>query len=302
MINTLPPINISTSDGFFAWNPAAWLRVTGPDTAAFLQGQFTQDLRQLEGQRAVYGLWLSVKGKIIADSFVLRGAAPEEFWIGSYTSPAAIIRERLEHHIIADDVIVEDMTGEWSAVSLFGGTAEATRAAHAADFVFAGRRTRPANTEWIFRRHEQVGVRSGLEAFPELSPETINRWRIQAGIAAIPVDAGPTDLPPEANLEADTISYQKGCYLGQEVMARLKSMGQVRRRLLRVCGGGPTIPVLPAPLYHGAATVGELRSAVPDVDGGFVGLAMLSLLKLRRGAELAFTPDGGAAIHVLDAP
>ncbi len=103
-------INISTSAVFFCWRPAAWLRVAGPDAPSFLQGQFTNDLRALEKQAAVYGLWLSVKAKVLADSFVLRGAEENEFWIGSYFSPAAVIRERLESHVIADDVTVEDRT------------------------------------------------------------------------------------------------------------------------------------------------------------------------------------------------
>ncbi len=81
------PINFSTSPAIFRWEPAAWLRVSGPDAAAFLQGQFSNDLRPLGlapeakgALPAVYGLWLTVKGKVEADSFVLRGAGPEEFW------------------------------------------------------------------------------------------------------------------------------------------------------------------------------------------------------------------------------
>ena len=75
-----------------------WLRVTGDDAASFLQGQFTNDLRLLEKSAAVYGLWLTVKGKVLADSFVLRGGDPHEFWIGSYYSPSATIRDPLTGH------------------------------------------------------------------------------------------------------------------------------------------------------------------------------------------------------------
>ena len=56
------------------WEPAAWLQVSGPDAFNFLQGQFTNDLRLLEEQPAVYGLWLNEKGKVQGDSFVLRAA------------------------------------------------------------------------------------------------------------------------------------------------------------------------------------------------------------------------------------
>src|SRR4051794_14169243 len=104
------PINISSLGGIYRWRPACWLRVAGEDAANFLQGQFTNDLRALSDTGAIYGLWLTIKGKVLADSFVLRGSYPHEFWVGSYFSPATLIRERLESYVIADDVSVEDMT------------------------------------------------------------------------------------------------------------------------------------------------------------------------------------------------
>ncbi|MBI4623979.1 MAG: hypothetical protein HY736_12285, partial [Verrucomicrobia bacterium] len=100
----MPAINNSTSAGFLRWQPACWLRAGGPDATAFLQSQFSNDLRLLDHQPAVYGLWLTVKGKVMADSFVLRAAEPDAFWIGSYASPASIVQGQLESHIIADDV------------------------------------------------------------------------------------------------------------------------------------------------------------------------------------------------------
>jgi hypothetical protein len=126
------------------------------------------------------------------------------------------------------------------------------------------------------------------------------RLRIGAGIPAIGVDVGPGDLPNEAGLETAAISYTKGCYLGQEVMARLKSMGQVRRRLLRVRGSGPQVPPLPAPVVANARQVGELRSAIADGAGGWIGLAMLSLLHLGTGENLSLLADGSKAVCLVD--
>src|SRR5688500_2187714 len=92
----LMAIKDSTPQAIFRWKPMCWLRVSGGDASNFLQGQFTNDLRLLDKSAAVYGLWLTVKGKVLADSFVLRGGAPDEFWIGSYFSSSDTIRERLE--------------------------------------------------------------------------------------------------------------------------------------------------------------------------------------------------------------
>jgi folate-binding protein YgfZ len=294
-------INISTSPAFFRWRPAAWLRVGGADAAAFLQGQFTNDLRPLAqvGAAAVYGLWLTLKGKVLADSFVVRGVA-DEYWVGSYDSPAAVIRERLESYVIADDVVIEDRTAEWAGISVLGPGAMTPEGEGA--WVFPGRRDRGENHEWMYpvSAGEPAWVRD--HQGPWLTAEEVTRRRIGAGIPAIPADVGPGDLPNEAGLEAEAISYTKGCYLGQEVMARLKSMGQVRRRLVRVGGAGESIPALPVPLFGGGRAVGELRSAVRDGAGGWSGLAMLSRLQVAAGAELAWTPQGNPAVRVLEAP
>ena len=108
----LTDINFSTYPAWHRWDPAAWLRVSGPDALSFLQGQCSQDLRPLRegGAAATYGLWLSLKGKVVGDSFVLRGAEPDEFWVGSYFTPAATLLARLEAFLIADEVTLEDRT------------------------------------------------------------------------------------------------------------------------------------------------------------------------------------------------
>jgi folate-binding protein YgfZ len=290
------PINISTSPTIFRWQPAAWVRVTGSDAAAFLQGQFTNDLRP-PGAGATYGLWLNLKGKVVADSFVLRGAAADEWWLGSYFSPAAVILARLEPLVIADDVTMTDETAAWSAVSVVGDGAAAWLAAvrPPGAFVFSGRRGAGEGAECVFPRGGPAYSPwlDALAARPEATAEEMQRCRIAAGVPAVGVDLGESDLPNEAGLEADAISYTKGCYLGQEVMARLKAMGQVRRRLERVRGIGSLPAVVPpAPVYAGDKVVGELRSAVSDGRGGWLGLAMLTLLQVANAPRLALAASG----------
>lgn len=294
------PINNSTSRGVFRWKPACWLRVSGSDAAAFLQGQFSQDLRAA-GTAPVYGLWLTVKGKVLADSFVFRrdGSGGAEFWVGSYFSPAAVIRERLESYVIADDVVVEDVGADWTAVSFFGGAGETVAAPVGSEslFVFEGRRGRPAR-ECIYRVSdgEPVSADPGLS---ELAEADLVRWRIEAGIPAIPADVGPADLPNEAGLEIDAISYTKGCYLGQEVMARLKAMGQVRRRLVRVRGEGLSVPAPGTALCFNGHAVGEVRSSVAQ-DDGWIGLAMITRLHVTAGSVLS--AGAGVSVRLMDAP
>ncbi len=309
-------INFPTSKTIHRWRPTAWLKVAGDDAEIFLQGQFSNDLRGLAvGAGAVYGLWLDVKGRVLADSFVLRGDAGKSaganpgFWVGSYFSAATVIRDRLESHVIADDVTIEDQTASWAAVSLLGPEAGRLGAEQYlprdgafSSLVFSGRRTREENTEWVFPIAAGETVRQLFAGLPELDATAMERQRIAAGIPAVPADVGPGDLPNEGGLDRDAISYTKGCYLGQEVMARLKSMGRVRRRLLRVTGIASEFPARPAALFLGERKVGELRSAVKAESGGFTGLAMLSLMHLEPAVSLAFGANGEPAVQLEDGP
>lgn len=281
----------------YRYIPAAWMHVTGADAFNFLQGQFTNDLRALSaGAESVYGLWLNHKGRVQADGFV-GGGREHDFWIASYASPAGALRERLESFVIADDVVITDETPAWTAATVIGGgpAAEATLRA-AGGLAFPGRRGIAGAREWIFPCAAESTVAALWAGAREARPEEMEARRIEAGLPAVPWDIGPGELPNEGGLEHDAISFTKGCYLGQEVMARLKSMGQVRRRLRRVRGAGPA-PAVPAALAQGGRPVGELRSAVAT-ETGFAGLALLTLLSLDPTASLALASESATSLTI----
>lgn len=287
-------INVSTHRAVFWWRPAAWLRVSGEDAATFLQGQFTQELRNL-GPTGAYGLWLNQKGKVLADGVVLPAGRAGEFWIGSYFSGAGAIRERLEAYVIADDVTIEDETAGWAGVSVSGAGENAWAEAEALGAVrWPARRGAGEWSEWVFPEAQREAVRAKWAALAESNAEEMERRRIEAGVPAVPRELGPTDLPQEGALDEVAISYTKGCYLGQEVMARLKAMGQVRRRLLRVRGTGE-VPATPVALWQGGRVVGELRSGVAT-GTGFVGMAMCQLLHVKREEPARLGGEGGAEV------
>jgi len=293
------------------YRPGALLRVTGEDAFTFLQGQFTNELRQSQGS-ATYGLWLNQKGKVVGDSQVLR-ISENEFLIWSEYSPAAVIRQRLEEYIVADDVVLTDETATSYALTLWGtGGKEAIgrllaetpttgRFVGSHDLiVFRGRRL-PGDSWEIFGPEKAVTeIRGQLLAggAVEGSLAEMEFDRITAGIPFVPADVGPGDLPNEGGLEDVAISYTKGCYLGQEVMSRLKNLGQVRRRLKVVRGRG-TPPAPLAALYQGEKKIGEVRS-VGTRAGEFVALAMVSLVNLTPTAGISLEP-AGPVVMTLDA-
>jgi hypothetical protein len=271
--------------------------VTGEDTLTFLQGQITNDLQQRKEGGAVYGLWLNQKGKVLADSFV-RISGPKEAWIVSYFSPAAVIRERLEAYIIADDVVIEDVTASMRGVTIFGDGGAGAVGLGATAWNFAGRRTRGTHTEIIYPEGMEAVVSAKLSGKTELVDEQVQRLRIESAIPAVPGDIGPGELPNEGGLETEAISYTKGCYLGQEVMARLKNLGQIRRRLLRVRGAGEA-PATSSAVFQAARKVGEMRTVARD-ESGWSGFALVSLVQLEREAGLAREAGGVADIQFIE--
>jgi tRNA-modifying protein YgfZ len=289
------------------FRPAAALKISGEDALPFLQGQFTQDLKTLGQTSTRYGLWLNQKGKVLADSFILN-AAGGGFWILSYFSPAAVIRERLESYIIADDVEIEDQTDAWSGITVIGDggpgwlrergiDVSETGSCEKSDgeLIWSGRRAASKCWDWLMPAEKAAAVDLGGALL--LSDEELESIRIEDGIPAVPREVGPGDLPNEAGLERDAISYAKGCYLGQEVMARLKAMGQVRRRLVRVRGVAPAPEARATSLFFGDKRVGELRSAV-RTEAGWVGFAMVNTSGLTPAAVLSLSLAGTADIRM----
>jgi folate-binding protein YgfZ len=275
---------------------SAVLRVWGPDANTFLQGQFTQDLLKPDAGVA-YGLWLDQKGKVLADSHVLRLAENDRL-IVSFSLPAARLLGRLQAYLIADDVELRDETANWSGFLLWGeGVAHLNPPAHG--LALPSRRAGLAGRQWLVPLEQCAVVVAQLSNIPVImsNRSAAELARLRAGFPAVPVDIGPRDLPNEGGLEEDAISYTKGCYLGQEVMARLKNLGQVRRRLHLVQGmGAPPEPG--SLLYQGDLRVGETRSAAGDGES-FLTLAMLSLAKLDPSAGLTRVPGSTPDLEIL---
>lgn len=280
--------------------PACVLRVSGSDAAIFLQGQFTNDLGRIAPGRAVYGLWLDRKGHVIADSHVVCDPGEAGFWVVSVSSPAAVVARRLGDFVIADDVVIEDATAAWRGLSLIGeGTGAWLGGEPRAGMFFQGRRDSGENWEWIYAAGDSQSVDAAVAGARAAGPADVERLRIASGIPSIPADIGPADLPNEGGLETQAISYSKGCYLGQEVMARLRSMGRVRRTLVRIRGSG-TIPAVPAKLWQGDRRVGELRSAVSNAGGvGYAGLALVSAASGPAGDPFSLAAGEQPSVEVV---
>ena len=132
--------------------------------------------------------------------------------------------------------------------------------------------------------HEWDVLTRDLDAAVKKTPE-LDALRVAAGVPAVPADCGANEFPQECGLEA-WVSYTKGCYLGQEVMARIQSMGSLRRILRRVSGSVSVGQELKSPE---GKVLGTVRSAAGDV-----GLALVSV-DVPEGAVLGEVLIGAPA-------
>lgn len=295
---------ISQTTTVAANTPAGALRITGEDAFAYLQSQFSNDLRRPGVAHPVtYGLWLTRKGKVAADSLVLR-LGTEDFLLLSDGISTEALEAKVPENIIADEVTVEPFVAE--RFTLIGaGTADTLRtlglpvpeagtwARHSGLLVVAVRRASTPAYDLVVEdaaaaAEVLVGIRNLMTSD---APEALERARILAGIPAVPVDCGSADLPQEAGFETFAVAFDKGCYLGQEVMARLHAQGRCTRTLTRVMAGDGSVLPPGTKLYHGDDEAGEIRSGI-SVDAGFMAFAMLKN-RHADGVESFATEPGG---------
>jgi folate-binding protein YgfZ len=269
------------SKSFYQFAPAAHLLVTDEDAADFLQSQFTNELRPFDLGQATYGLWLDVKGKVIADSVVICEGA-EQFRVISECCVGELIATHMERHIIADDVEIEHGQSTYGfelparAVEALGlAYPDSGRFLLIEGGILYSVQDSTYNmliyTESVAKLVSEKLIDLG---FIEFSASERGLARIDRGRPLVPDEIGAADMPGEGGMERDAISFTKGCYLGQEVVARMHNVGKAQRGLFVVRGEG-AIPELPLALTNSdSKQVGELRTAYLG-DETWQGVAIL---------------------------
>ena len=285
------------------------LLVDGPDAAEYLQGQLTNDVEALEVGNGQYAALLDRKGHMQADMRVLRPAA-EEIWVDTEREAIAAARRHLEMYSIGRDVKVTDVSAERAILSLIGprsaeiaGTAPLPHNACEASVV-AGVECLAAGTrdgiDLIAAAADAERLHDALLAAGavEVSAAAAEIIRIESGTPRFGAEMGTETMPAEAGIVEDAVSFTKGCYIGQETVARLHYKGRPNRHLR-----GLRLSAAAAPgtaLRFGEKEVGQLGGSVVSPAFGPIGLAILRR-EAEPGAELAVGEDGVTA-RVVDLP
>jgi tRNA-modifying protein YgfZ len=213
--------------------------VTGNDRLRFLNGQLTNDILGLRPGSAIYACALTAKGKLCADLFVT--AAKESLFLDAESVLRESLPARLERYIIADDVTLEDVTEAFGLFHLVGPElgdpgslvpASLGLSGESDALLTASARFGVRGIDLWFPANQTASVLEQLKQVP-VNSEAAENFRIEQGIARWGNELSEDVIPIEAGLEKHAINYTKGCYLGQEVISRIKSVGHVNRQL---CG------------------------------------------------------------------
>ena len=194
------------------------LAVTGPDAEDFLQGQLSQDVAGLAEGQSAWSLILQPQGRI--DAFVRVTRQGADRFILDTDGPLEQVIIRLQRFMLRTDVALEPL--DWQCIAVRGpGAAEAA---------VAGEIVGPVPTGGV----DVIGPAPQVSAdVPSVDPETLEAHRIRAGFPRMGVDIDDRTIPAEAEVVPFTVSFTKGCFTGQELVARMDSRGSTAPRYLR---------------------------------------------------------------------
>ena len=261
-----------------SWKGAVAL--TGGDRAAFLHALLTNDIAGLATGRGVYAAYLTPQGRMISDMRVIETGA--RIVLGVERDVAAPLARRLDALIFSEDVQARDATDELATLGVYGPSA-ARMIQHAtgvsvADLVNQYDNVTSDGTSIV--REDGLGipgydVYAPKESADELranlvgagavtaSEETCETLRIEAGRPRFGIDMTTDTIPLEAGLENRAISFNKGCYVGQEVIVRVmhRGHGRVARRLVMIVLSDAAVPARGDKVHFGDRVIGEITSA-----------------------------------------
>jgi tRNA-modifying protein YgfZ len=254
---------------FFDLSGRTKFRISGTDRLRYLNGQITNDVCKASDASAIEACVLNTKGKLDGHAFV--SVSGEHFFLDAEADLRETLKARLERYVIADDVQIEDITDEFS---LFHVLSQQSPRLESGRIVSVRRFAEPGWDIWIAAAQHDDVLRRLSSDFTPCDSGAAEVMRIEQGIPNWGHELTSEIIPIEANLEQRTIDYEKGCYIGQEVISRMKMSGQTNKRL---CG---LISLDNTPLQPG------MRIATPSIPGKDVGWITSVTRSERIGKEI----------------
>jgi tRNA-modifying protein YgfZ len=264
--------------------------VSGTDRIKFLQGMITNDIRRLASDKALYAGFLTGQGKLLHDVFLVQDR--ERILIDVATALVEDFVKRLTGFKLR---AVVDIRETRLAVAAAWGTETFTRleleaaegivrhdALGEAHFAFVDPRMAALGIRLIYPSDSSIEAKLAALGFSGVTVADYAEHRLALGIGDTAEIGGEVCYPLEANFELlHGVDFKKGCYVGQELTARMKLKGELRKRILPVSGSAP-LPAAGTPVTAGGTALGPLIAA-----SGTRGLALLRLDRLADAKEEA---------------
>ncbi len=270
--------------------------LTGADRLRYLNGQVTNDVSRATPDQPVYALVTNAKGKIEADVFIAPHPEREALLVDAPSSLREPLAARLDRYIVADDVALEDVTEAFGLFHHFGSDPPEVAA--------------PA---WV-RSTQRYGL-TGWDVLIPAGPQTpawqlvdaaaLETWRIAAAIPDWDAELSLGVFPQEARLENRAVDFAKGCYIGQEVVSRIRSAGKVNRLLCSLHADLPDreapLPAPGSPLFDGDREAGFLTSVARSPEGDRMeALGYVKKNHWQAGTRLAVQDAENALTYLLE--
>jgi len=282
----------------------SWIEVKGADAKKFLNGLLTNDINKLQGKSGCYALLLTPKGKIIADCFCY--TCGDTFGIDCEQSLKPVILEHLKKYIVFQKVELSDQGGDWQALGVIGPKAKEFLSMQLKELptteytyletvfgeiklwvILKNRWGLPCYELWV-KKSQATELKNKLN-FPEISHEAQEILRIESGTPLFSIDFDQNSLPQEACLD-EALSFDKGCYVGQEIVARLEHRGHVGKQLVQLFIEGNNPPTRGEKIFSDdGKEIGRITSSIfsptdkKSVSLGIISYASLNLTEVMAG-------------------
>jgi folate-binding protein YgfZ len=286
------------------------VRITGDDRVSFLHGMCSADIKGLKPGKVVPALFLTEHAHAIAQFFAY-AASDDATLIEIDRELWRPVRDHLERFLVADDVEMDELGGlavldiegpkSVEVAGRIGGKVAASlepwRYAQEVRIANLPRYGQPAFTVIIEESKAaemvaQIVGQDPTDGVCQVSALALEILRIENGFARVGVDTGEKTIALEARLEP-SISFSKGCYVGQETIERATARGGLRKRLYGLKIDGGRVPETGAAIMLDGKEVGRLSSAVSSPALGVIGLAILHHSAWSEGARVVISDAAG---------
>ncbi len=298
------------------------IRVTGSDRLRWLSGMVSNTVQALPEGQGNYSFLLNVQGRIQGDCYVYR--RPDDLLLDTSCDQIPVLMRHLDHYIIMDDVELADVSTQWTGLALTGPksrgmlqtlgfvapeSASETARMHACRIgevecvvVEAYGVTVPRFELW-FAPQSVLAVWETLQAAGAVpcGNEALEALRVLDGVPLYGVDLNDRDLPQET-AQTRALNFSKGCYLGQEIVERIRSRGKVNRQFRQFALEGDAPPVLPTDLRSGEQVVGRITSFASLSTAGLPHRLALGFVRVEVMDRKEIITYGGGVASALTTP